>query len=233
MNTDNLQNRLSAAAEEYGAKAFGTADLELLLDKYPQALEETGTGFTRAVVAGLRLQDSALRTVYDKPTPLYFHNYRQTNYQLDRMAWCLADIIQDEGFSALAVPASQIIRRDPMRGHVSHKELGRLAGIGFIGRNNLLVHPVHGAQMRYVSVLTDAPLAAGRPLEGAGCGACRACVEACPAGAIGETFRDFDLEACYGKLNEFTRLRFIGQHVCGVCVKACGHRYNGRKDERV
>jgi epoxyqueuosine reductase QueG len=161
-----------------------------------------------------------LESISDQPTPLYFHHYRQANYQLDRAAFAVADRLQDAGCRALAIPASQIIRSRPMSGHVSHKLLGWAAGLGFIGRCTLLVHPQFGAQMRYVSVLTDAPLAAGRPSEG-DCGACRACVPVCPAGAIKEKREEFDLEACYRKLTEFTRLPFIGQHICGVCVKAC------------
>ena len=38
---------------------------------------------------------------------------------------------------------------------------------------------------------------------------------------IKEKKEDFDLQACYAKLTEFTRIPFIGQHICGVCVKTC------------
>ena len=37
-------------------------------------------------------------------------------------------------------------------------DVGWAAGLGHIGRCTLLVHPQYGAQMRYVSVLTDMPL---------------------------------------------------------------------------
>ncbi len=225
---EELREKLEKTAEGYGAKAFGVADLGILLDNYPEALTDIAGEYNRAVVCGLRLQQAALCDVKDHPTPIYFHNYRQTNYQLDRLAWAVADAIQAGGFEALAVPSSQIIKRNPMRGHVSHKELGRLAGLGFIGKNNLLVHPEYGAQMRYVSVLTNAPLTPDQPYSGKECGNCDACRKACPAGAIGNTRKDFNLEACYEKLNEFTKIPFIGQHICGVCVKACGPRRKKR-----
>jgi epoxyqueuosine reductase QueG len=166
------------------------------------------------------LQKAVLKDIGNEPTPLYFHNYRQVNYQLDSLALMLADRIQDAGFNALAVPASQIIKKDPMSGHISHKLLGWAAGIGFIGRNTLLVNPEYGAQMRYVSVLTDMPLKAGSPNNG-DCGTCKACIPVCPVKAIKEKKENFNLQACYEKLTEFTRLPFIGQHICGVCVKAC------------
>jgi epoxyqueuosine reductase QueG len=206
-----------------GAKAFGVADLEWLGQRESRLLNDFSRSFSRAVVLGMRLQDGVLEEIRDRPTPLYFHNYRQLNYQLDRAAFTIADRLQDAGHAAVAIPASQIVARNPMRGHVSHKWMGWAAGLGFIGRSTLLVHPQYGARLRYVSVLTNAPLPAGRPI-GESCGDCRACVGVCPAAAIREEAGDFDLDACYSKLTEFTRLPFIGQHICGVCVRACAGR---------
>ena len=220
INLDEFRQELEKLSRDMGARAFGVADLESLRKKVPGLLDLVGDNYSRAVVFGMRLQQAALESVTDRPTPIYFHNYRQVNYQLDGAACLVADRIQDAGCRALAVPASQIIRKDPMTGHISHKLLGWAAGIGFIGRNTLLVHPIYGAQMRYVSVLTDMPLTPDDP-HGGDCGTCRACIAVCPARAIGSRREDFDLNACYGKLTEFTRIPFIGQHICGVCVKAC------------
>lgn len=222
---ESVLSSIRDAARRDGAKSFGVADLDALRERVPDLLIEIPGSFCRAVVLGMRLQDAVVEGVQDCPTPLYFHNYRQLNYQLDRAASRVADLLQDAGAAAVAVPASQIIRSKPMRGHVSHKLLAWAAGLGFYGRSTLLVHPVYGARMRYVSVLTNAPFEAGRPIE-AGCGNCRACIAVCPAQAIRERREDFDLDACYRKLTEFTRLPYIGQHICGVCVKACA----GRRD---
>jgi len=211
---------LESLAKANGACAFGIADLDRLKEKMPDLFNRVGNDFSRAIVAGIRIQKAALEEITDKPTPIYFHNYRQVNYQLDSTALLIANKIQENGYRALAIPASQIISRDPMQGHISHKILGQSAGIGFIGRNTLLIHPEYGAQVRYVSILTDAPLKANEPFEG-NCGSCRACMEVCPASAIKEKAEDFDLTACYRKLCEFTKISFIGQHICGVCVKAC------------
>ena len=222
MNVDinSFARGLKETACDIGAKAFGTADLDELKKKAPRLLHLIGGDYSRAVVFGMRVQKAAIEDIIDRPTPLYFHHYRQLNYQLDRAALMIADAIQDAGFRALAVPASQIIKKEPMSGHISHKLLGSAAGIGFIGRCTLLVHPTYGAQMRYVSVLTDMPIPADAPCVG-DCGTCRACIEACPAGAVKEKKEDFDLDACYAKLTEFTKIQYVGQHICGVCVKAC------------
>ena len=44
------------------------------------------------------------------------------------------------------------------RGHISHKHIAVAAGLGWIGRNNLLVHPRHGGRLRLNTVLTDMEL---------------------------------------------------------------------------
>jgi epoxyqueuosine reductase len=222
-NGATMLAQLRKTAEAFGARAFGIADLERVRAEPVAALERVPDYCVRAVVAGIRLSDAVLDQIEDQPTPLYFHHYRQANYQLDRMAFALAADLQEGGWRSLAVPASQIVARDPMRGMVSHRRLGRAAGIGHIGRSGLLVHPLYGARMRYVSVLTDAALPASDPCT-ADCGSCRACLARCPAGAIGERVEDFDLAACTRKLTEFTRIPFVGQHICGVCVRACAGR---------
>ena len=124
----DLLDQLRTDAESMGARAFGVADVEQLKRQTPDLLDRVPGDFPRAVIAGIRLQDAVLEGIEDRPTPLYFHNYRQLNYRLDRLALRLADLLQEAGHRALAVPASQIIERNPMRGHVSHRLLGYAAG---------------------------------------------------------------------------------------------------------
>jgi len=220
LGADELHQEIRALARRYRLSACGVADLKRLCGRQPDVLGEVRGDFARAIVLGVRLHDAVLDGLADRPTPMYFHLYRQANYHLDRAAFELAGIAQSAGYAAVAIPASQVIGRNPMRGHLSHKLLGWAAGIGWIGRSSLLVHPDFGARLRYVSVLTDAPLQAGEPHRGS-CGDCRQCIRLCPAGAIHESFEDFDLQACYNKLTEFRRMPGIGQHICGLCVKAC------------
>ncbi len=43
----------------------------------------------------------------------------------------------------------------------------------------------------------------------------------CPVRAIQVEREGFDLALCKAKLDEFAKLPYVGQHICGVCVKAC------------
>lgn len=169
---------------------------------------------------GLRLSDSILEDITSFPTKIYFHHYRQANAILDQIAFKVSNFIQNKGYKALPIPASQIVDWEKQSAHLSHKKLGELAGLGFIGRNNLLVNPEIGARFRLVTVLTNMPLEPDKRLT-LDCSKCRACINICPAGAIKEKKEDFDHIKCFEKLKEFRNKRLVDQFICGVCVKAC------------
>ncbi|MBI4698521.1 MAG: epoxyqueuosine reductase [Nitrospirae bacterium] len=104
--------------------------------------------------------------------------------------------------------------------HLSHKMIAVRAGIGWIGRNNLLVHPQFGSGIRLATILTDMPLKEDLPIE-RNCGSCRECIEICPVSAIEESHREWNKAACLEKLKFFARAHNVGQYICGLCVKAC------------
>jgi len=211
--------RLMGFALDQGLSLFGVADIAGIREEFSLG-KKLREKFDWGISLGKRLLDAVLEDIKDRPTRLYFHHYRQLNFFLDRAAFLLSSYIQESGFQALPIPASQIIDWEKQRAHLSHKKVGYLAGLGFIGRNNLLVNPELGAKFRLVTVLTDMPLEADKPLEG-DCGTCLKCLEPCPAQAIKEKREEFDHRACFEKLKEFRKMGLVGQHICGVCVKAC------------
>ena len=65
------------------------------------------------------------------------------------------------------------------------KQLAVEAGLGWIGRQSLLVTPQHGSFVLLGElILTDEADAYDAPFEGEGCGRCRRCLESCPTGAL-------------------------------------------------
>jgi epoxyqueuosine reductase QueG len=205
-----------------GIDLFGVADVTVVRDEF--LLDPALRGqFDRGVSLGKRLAGSVLDDVREGPTALYMHHYRQVNFLLDRAALLAAGFIQDRGYRAVPIAASQIIDWERQRAHVSHKKIGQLAGIGWLGRNNLLVNPDYGAQFRLVTILTDMPLKTDSPLAG-DCEECAGCLSACPASAIKATRAAFDHQACFEKLKEFRRSGRVSQFICGLCVRACRGR---------
>jgi len=71
------------------------------------------------------------------------------------------------------------------RGGLFVKDAAVLAGLGCIGRNNLLVTPAHGPRVRLGAVMVTVALPSSRPSTFAPCDACHApCQAACPQGAF-------------------------------------------------
>lgn len=79
---------------------------------------------------------------------------------------------------------------------VAEKSLAVRAGLGWIGRNSLVVTPDYGSMLLLGElVINEVVDEYDYPLEVVGCGECRRCVEACPNGAILEN-RSIDTHRC-------------------------------------
>lgn len=212
---------------EMGADVVGIADMT----RFDREILGVGPveGYARAVSFGLLVPAGVLGTLSDGPTLFYLHHYRQVNYRLDTIAYLLAKEIEAAGYHALPFAASQMIDWQRQLGHISHKHTAVAAGLGWIGRNNLLVHPQFGSRLRYNTVLTDMALEPDAPLD-FGCGECSACISSCPAHAIKQEQAEFDHRGCYEMLTVFKNKRNLGHHICGLCVKACKGRGIGNRE---
>jgi len=204
----------------WGADLFGVSDISGEKEDYAIA-PVVKAKLSRAVCVGAALSSTVLEEVEQNPTKLYFHHYRSVNIFLDQLCLRICRYLESKGCLAMPIPATQITDWEKQRAHLSHKGVAVAAGVGWIGRNNLLVTKKFGSRVRLSTVLTDMPLPADSPCK-EDCGTCRACVARCPAGAIKESPADFDHLKCFEKLKEFYRARLAEQYICGVCVRSCG-----------
>ena len=131
--------QLKKFALEEGASLFGVADITALPEQHFSLSPKTKEGLDRAVSIAFHLSDRVLEDVVDGPTRLYFFHYQRVNIFLDEMGLKITNFIQSRGWDALPIPASQIIDWEKQWAHVSHKHIAVRAGLGWIGRNNLLV----------------------------------------------------------------------------------------------
>ncbi|MBQ0010704.1 MAG: epoxyqueuosine reductase [Ruminococcus sp.] len=207
---------------DHGASLVGFSALgEKACDRYPQ--------YTCAVTIVRKLSDAIVETIDGRPTIAYFQHYRITNTKLDLLALDAVDFIESAGYRALPIAASQSTSEDKeaYRGLFSHKIGAVLSGLGFVGKNGLLITPEYGSKIRLCTVLTDMPLAPLRERIENGCGDCTACRDACPAGAIrGEAYipgnpREtiLDAKACSDHMKTY---HDVGRGaVCGICMRVC------------
>lgn len=69
-------------------------------------------------------------------------------------------------------------------GPVLERDLARQAGLGWFGKNAMLISPRHGSFLLLGALFVDLDLAPDAPFEAERCGTCRRCIEACPTEAI-------------------------------------------------
>jgi epoxyqueuosine reductase len=232
MDIDKSYDALKKFAKDLGLDLFGVADIRKAKQEFvvsPELLAK----LDKAVVLGGRLSRTVLAELVQAPTRLYSYHYRTLNSLLDQSALKTSLFIESQGYLALPIPTSQILDWKKQTGHLSHKKMGVLAGLGWIGRNNMLVNKEFGSQFRLATILTNMPLKIDQPST-ENCGSCYACIKACPAAAIKEDYVDFEHVKCFDAIKGFQKLHLAEQYICGVCVNVCrGQRDKNEKLHRV
>ena len=227
-----LTEKLSSIAKELRADLFGIADLRPVKEfVVAQGGEQLGI-FSRAVAIVLGLSNTIvnqLEPLLPADFSLYgWHIYKAVSPVVDNIALQLAREIQRQGFEALPIPSSQFRRPGERVGLFSHKLAAHLAGLGWIGKNCLLITPQFGPRVRLASILTDCPLEPGTRVDGR-CGSCRECVDACPVDALsGVEFSDsegverrLNVDVCGDYRDGGSSSQKRGAHVCGLCLAVC------------
>ena len=115
---------------------------------------------------------------------------------------------------------------------VPERELAQRAGIGWVGRHTLIIHPKLGSYMFIggivMSLEADAP--ESQPIISDHCGSCTACIEACPTDAI--TDHQVDARRCISYLtiehrepidSEFESQMGDWIYGCDICQEVCPH----------
>ena len=232
-----LDSAVRAYAGELEADFFGVADLApahefILAQGGPEVAR-----FPRAISLGIALLDSIVdqlprRAERAAAVSYNSHAYEVVNQRLDAIGSRLSSWLRRQGYEALPVPASRRVDDERLCAVFSHKLAAHLAGLGWIGKSCLLITPEVGPRVRWITILTGAPLEpTGEPMEER-CGSCRQCVEICPVGAFsGRAFRAdepraarYNAHRCEQYLDETEKA--TGLAVCGICLYVCPY---GRK----
>ncbi|MBT7163735.1 MAG: hypothetical protein HN904_13225 [Victivallales bacterium] len=114
------------------------------------------------------------------------------NYHLNTISYTMAKWLEDHGWRAVPITASNIWRYREYKDleatfapDMSHIYAGVAAGLTELGWNGLSMSPEYGPRNRFVSIITDAPLVPTPLLPGNTlCDRCDMCVKHCPTMAF-------------------------------------------------
>lgn len=214
---------LKEKIKEWGISKVGFGYVE---DVLPDEYNHLKTAISIVV----RLSDEIISQIDEKPTHTYFHHYRTVNKFIDESTLKICMQLQQWGYLAMPIPASQSVNIDGNKysGVFQHRTAATRAGVGFVGKNACLITEEFGPRVRLGTVLTNMEVDYDEPMNESQCGACRKCVQACPALALrGGLWHPgikreelIDAKAC--SMHMHNHYQHIGRgSVCGVCVKVC------------
>ena len=217
INLEIIQN----IAFEMGASQVGISELT---GKVPEEFSTLCHGISIVY----RLSDSIIDTIQEEPTMLYFHHYRAVNFCINQITLKIMTRLQQAGFHAVAVPASQTVDQGKKAGLFSHKHAACEAGLGYIGKNCLFISEKLGPRVRLGTILTDCPLPPTGSVMPSQCGSCNLCMKSCPVHAIEGVLwepgmeRSQLLDAFQCGQHMSTAYKRIGRgSVCGICMRVC------------
>jgi len=214
-----------------------TEELKRIL--YDQGADLVGIGdmckvknrnFRTGVSVAVALPQNVIVDLQDAPTKEYYDLYHYLNNKLNEIVMAGEKFLQEKGFKAYAQTTVRIKINQDKTTQVPHKTVATRAGIGWIGKNCLLVTPQYGPAVRISSLLTDAPLDRDKPIDRSRCGECGVCVKKCPAQALkGALWKTdipreeiIDVNRCYKKQVEIMAEKTgIETDLCGKCFAVC------------
>jgi len=219
-----MPDELRTYLQSNGADMVGFANLQ-------DVAADVRDNFPYGISIAVALNPEIISGIQDGPTSQYYAEYERANNLLDRLGHYAVQFLEERGHQAKWFAATSAgIDPETLSTRLPHKTTATRAGLGWIGKCAVLVTRGFGSAVRITTVLTDAVLPAGEPIDESYCGNCTACVDACPGHApSGKDWqvglnRDsfFDAFACRTTARELALKRVgIQETICGVCIAVC------------
>jgi len=217
------ENMLKSYLSDLGASLVGFANL--------QGIDTSMYNNVKYGIAiAVALNPQIIAKINKGPTKDYYGEYNRVNKLLDYIAFSCEDLIKSKGFYSLAQISTYVTSDKNLTTPLPHKTVATRGGLGWIGKNALLVTPEYGSAVRISSILTDMPLSTAKPINESNCGKCTKCTTSCPGEAIKgnlwnvNSFRDDLINPfkCRQKARELLNQNIgIEKSLCGKCIEVC------------
>ena len=175
--------------------------------------------FPNAIVFTMQMDREKIKQAPSMPS---FIEIFRTYLQLGVIVNEVAEFLRERGFNALAGPA--------VGGDVNYIPVAIDAGLGYSGKNGLLISKANGPRIRLAAVFTDIenlPFSEENPHLWVRdyCQSCNLCIEVCPADAI---YQETKTHADGGPIfidHTKCAMPFSNDNGCSLCIKHCPFSY--------
>jgi len=217
---------------------YGIADFDKNREELVDSYGEDICKYPYAIAIGHKMLEEIIEKIPrtytdDELAQEYLDEYYNSHQRVAAIAKEILSCIEDEGYCGVILDVSGMSDELELKKAFSNKASANLAGIGWLGKNNLLTTLEYGPRLTWATILTDAPLKeyAGTPMQSQ-CGNCKICVKACPGNAIvdlPDPSKSYNPEKC----GEFIFKRQDEGHplACGMCLFICP--YGNEKVEKI
>lgn len=161
---------------------------------------------------------------FDNYSPYDFHEFllNRVKPALDKSVAAVCGFLEENDVPCHVVSNQ---RKNPLllTGEYSQKRAAVRAGLGWIGKNTLLVTPRYGPRVRLATILTDCDLPLSPEAVLPDCGYCSICVDCCPSMSLKN--KNWEPGGVREDMIDIARCRetndAIASCICGVCLLAC------------
>lgn len=225
----DLTDEIKKIMYDCGADLIGIGDMS----------EVENCNYKTGISIAVALPKDIIMDLQTAPTREYYALYHALNKKLNEIVLMGEDFLKNRGFEAYAQTTKRVEVNQNKRSKLPHKTVATRGGLGWIGKNGLLVTSRYGSAIRISSLLTNAPLKYDEPVNQSYCGMCSQCVKNCPAQALkGSLWRAgmpreeiVDVEKCYKKQVEImSKNTGIETGLCGKCFAVCSYTKRYLKD---
>ena len=215
-----LTEQLKDVLYDCGADLVGIGDISKV----------ENSDFNVGIAIAAALPKNVIIDLRTAPTKEYYDLYYSLNRKLNDIVTAGENYLLSLGYEAYAQTTDRVKINQDRATAIPHKTVATRAGLGWIGKNCLLVTSQYGPAVRISSLLTNAPLECNKAIDVSRCGECRVCVEHCPARALKGTLWNtgvqrediVNVEECYKKQNEIMYEHTgIEKDLCGKCFAMC------------